>query len=59
MNMSKRETTLDRRVQARLATDQAYKHAANAEEQAAREEEITAEEDYKLPCAVIDESRWI
>ena len=37
------EALIDRRVMARLATDAAYRNAANADEQAAREDEIEAE----------------
>ena len=37
------EALLDRRVQARLATDAAYRNAANAEEQQQREDEIETE----------------
>jgi hypothetical protein len=37
------EALLDRRVQARLATDAAYRNAETAEAAAAREDEIDAE----------------
>jgi hypothetical protein len=56
---SERERIIDRRVQARLTTDAAYRHAANAEEQAQREDEIEAEEDYRLAPATVDEGRWV
>lgn len=46
-----REAVLDRRVQHRLATDNAYRYAENAEEQAVREEEIEREEDERLAPA--------
>lgn len=59
MTEAERERILDKRVQARLATDRAYRNAANAEEQAQREEEIELEEDRKLPPADPDESWWI
>lgn len=51
MTESEREAIIDRRVQRRLATDRAYLNAENAEEQAAREQEITDEEDALLPAA--------
>jgi hypothetical protein len=51
MNESAREALLDRRIQARLATDAAYRNAENADEQAEREREIEDEEDAKLPVA--------
>lgn len=38
------ERLLDKRVQARLATDRAYLNAENAEQQSAREEQIEREE---------------
>ncbi len=37
------ERIVDNAVWKRLATDARYRHAQNAEEQAAREDEITAE----------------
>ena len=39
------ERIIDRRVQRRLATDAAYRNAANADEQAEREDEITRQEE--------------
>lgn len=48
MNESDRERLLDARIMRRLSTDRAYKFAANAEEQAEREEEITSEEEATL-----------
>lgn len=42
------ERVLDKRIQERLASDRAYRNAANADEQAAREEEIEAEESTRL-----------
>lgn len=42
------ERILDRRIMSRLATDPAYRNAANAEEQQQREEEIEAEEIARL-----------
>ena len=42
------ERVLDRRVQARLARDSAYRNAENAEQQAEREEEIEREESKRL-----------
>lgn len=41
---AEREAIVDRRVMRRLATDAAYRNAANADEQAEREDEITREE---------------
>lgn len=38
------ERLIDARVQRRLATDSAYRNAENAEEQSAREDEITRQE---------------
>lgn len=43
MNDADYERIVDARVQRALATDPAYLHAENAEQQARREEEITAE----------------
>lgn len=40
------EAMVDRAVQQRLATDAAYRHAADADEQAAREQEI-ADQEYR------------
>lgn len=37
------ERLIDRRVMCRIAVDRAYKHAEDAESQAAREEAITQE----------------
>jgi hypothetical protein len=48
MNDGEREKILDRRIMARLATDPAYKHAENAEQQAEREAEITREEEDRI-----------
>jgi hypothetical protein len=48
MNDTDREKIIDRRVQARLATDAAYRNAENAEEQAEREDEITRQEEHRL-----------
>ena len=48
MDETTREQLLDRRITRRLRTDPAYLNAANAHEQAAREEAITAEEEAKL-----------
>ncbi|MBO0705559.1 MAG: hypothetical protein J2P39_09585 [Candidatus Dormibacteraeota bacterium] len=42
------EAAIDHRVWRRLATDRAYIHAANAAEQAAREEEITRQVEREL-----------
>lgn len=47
-NEETRERALDRRVQARLATDRAYLYAENAEEQAERERQIEEEEEREL-----------
>jgi hypothetical protein len=44
MTESEFEAIIDRRVQARLATDSAYRNAENAEEQQEREDEITEQE---------------
>jgi hypothetical protein len=44
----KYEALIDRRVQARLATDPAYRNAENAEEQKQREEQIEEEELVRL-----------
>lgn len=44
MNERELERAIDRAVMHRLATDSAYLNAANAEEQAAREQEISDEE---------------
>ena len=51
MNDVDAERIIDRRVQAKLATDAAYRNAENAEEQAEREDEITrqVEQDYYDP----------
>lgn len=46
------ERMLDINVHRRLATDRAYKHAENAEEQAEREREIEREEAAKLDRAI-------
>lgn len=43
MNEAEKEQLIDRRVQRRIGTDAAYRNAANAEEQAEREREITLE----------------
>jgi hypothetical protein len=51
MEENEREAILDRRIQARLATDRAYRNAENAEEQSDREAAIEREEDAKLPPA--------
>jgi hypothetical protein len=51
MTEAQREALIDRRVQRRLATDNAYRYAENAEEQAQREDEIAAEEDARLPVS--------
>ena len=51
MNEAEREQLLDKRIWRRLATDNAYRNAENAEQQAEREEEIEREEDAKLPAA--------
>lgn len=59
MTEAEREKILDRRVMARVAVDNAYRNAENAEEQAQREEEIEMEEDRRLPLANANESRWI
>ncbi len=48
MNDADRERIIDRAVQRRLATDAAYRNAANAEEQAEREDEITRQEEQAL-----------
>jgi hypothetical protein len=45
------EKAVDRAVMRRLATDSAYLNAANAEEQADREQEITDEEVARLTPA--------
>jgi hypothetical protein len=42
------ERRIDAAVQERLAHDRAYRNAANAEEQAAREEEIEREETRRI-----------
>lgn len=47
-NEETRERALDLRVQARLATDRAYRYAENAEEQAERERQIEEEEEREL-----------
>lgn len=52
MTDAERERILDARIQRRLATDRAYRNAANAEEQAQREEEIEREEEARL------DTRW-
>jgi hypothetical protein len=44
MTESEIERLVDRAVMRRLATDSAYLHAENAEEQAEREQEITDQE---------------
>ena len=59
MTESEREALLDKRIMRRLATDNAYRNAENADEQARREGEIEAEEDYRLPPARVNEERWI
>jgi hypothetical protein len=56
MNESERERILDARIMRRLATDNAYRYAENAEEQAEREEQITREEEERLDWQ-IDEER--
>lgn len=48
MTESEREALIDKRVMRRLATDSAYRNAANADEQAQREDEIAHEETMKL-----------
>ncbi len=48
MDDATREQILDKRIQARLATDRAYLNAENAEEQAEREEEIESQEAERL-----------
>lgn len=48
MTDSERERIIDRRVQARLATDSGYRHAASAEAAARREDEIAAEVEMAL-----------
>jgi len=52
MTDAERERILDKRIQARLATDRAYLNAENAEEQSNREWEIEREEDERLGCAI-------
>lgn len=44
MTDAERERILDRRIQARLRVDAAYRYAANAEEQSEREAEIEQQE---------------
>lgn len=46
------EAAVDRAVMRRLATDRAYIHAENAEEQKQREDEITAQECRRLGVSV-------
>jgi hypothetical protein len=58
MTESEREALIDKRVMRRLATDSAYRNAASSDEAAQREDEITAEEDYRLPPAAPNESNW-
>jgi hypothetical protein len=53
MTEAERERILEMRIKHRLATDGAYRYAANAEIQAAREQEITREENYRLDRRVI------
>jgi len=48
MNDTEYERILDRRIQARLASDRAYRNAENAEQQAQREYEIEQEEAERL-----------
>ena len=48
MNESTYERVLDARIMRRLRTDRAYLHAANAEEQKYREDEIEVEEAVRL-----------
>lgn len=52
MTDSERETLIDTRVMRRLATDAAYRNAASSEEQAEREDAITAEEELRLEGSV-------
>lgn len=59
MTETERERLIDRRVWRRLASDPAYRNAASAEAASRREEEITAEEDRKVPPATPAEGRWI
>lgn len=59
MTESEREALIDQRVMRRLASDSAYRNAANAEDQAQREDEITLEEERRVPPAAPDEARWI
>lgn len=51
MSESEREQILDRRVQARLAVDAAYRNAETADEQSEREAAIEAEEAGRLELA--------
>jgi len=46
------ERVLDRRIQARLASDRAYRNAENAEQQTEREEQIEREEVKRLDWEV-------
>jgi hypothetical protein len=55
MNESERERILDARIMRRLATDNAYRYAENAEEQAEREEQITREEEERLDWQIGEE----
>jgi alkanesulfonate monooxygenase SsuD/methylene tetrahydromethanopterin reductase-like flavin-dependent oxidoreductase (luciferase family) len=50
-----RERVIDARVQRRLATDHAYRNAENADDQARREDEITAEEEQRFEQPTVAE----
>ena len=56
MTEQETEAILDRRISARLRTDAAYRNAANAEEQQAREDEIEAQEIARLENESINAS---
>jgi len=55
MDEATRERILDRRVQARLRTDAAYRNAADAEAQAEREQAIEEEEIRRLDAAAAED----
>lgn len=59
MTDSEREAILDRRIQKRLATDNAYRNAENADEQAKREDEITRQEERSLEVSLGAERAYI
>lgn len=52
---SELEAAVDRAVMRRLASDRAYLHAENAEEQKQREDEITAQECRRLGAVSVQD----